>query len=237
MPTREELIVSGMPIVDKLTRKLKRRTPPSVDRDELWAAGVRGLYAAADRFDARRASFAAFAYPHVQGAMLDYLRAVDHMPRNARANWKRVERTEQRLMHRLGRRPDVAELASASGLTIEALAELRTRAEFPRSLDAIVGYRDDGEPIRFAERFSDPRAIDPAAITDDVPDLQQLVGLYLRERELLIVILRYWEGWTLKQISERLDLSESRVSQMHSETLATLRRALGKATADAAHAT
>ncbi|HED54743.1 MAG TPA: FliA/WhiG family RNA polymerase sigma factor [Phycisphaerales bacterium] len=205
--------------------RVHARLPDEVNVEDLVQAGVFGLADAINAFDLdRQVKFETYCAPRIRGAILDELRLMDWVPRLVRHRSSKVEQARQRLEMDMGRPATHEELAEMLGVDEEEYEKIRrdssavgtfslTRKAYPsdgdRDVREIDVIRDDSQmnPVRNMERR----------------DLQDLITKGLSRAERLIVILYYFEGMTMKEIGATLDLSESRVSQMHSSILARVK--------------
>jgi RNA polymerase sigma factor for flagellar operon FliA len=198
--------------------------PGGVDRDDLFGIGMLGLIAAADSYEKSRGlQFSTYAFPRIRGAILDDLRKQDFLPRGRRERVRDLDRAVAALEQANGIAPTPEEIAEALGTDVEEvdviLSSARTACEL--SLD------DDGE-ARLGALLSDPRSQDPvgsAEWNEMKVLLVEAIGA-LPETEKTVITLYYGEELLLREISEVLGVTESRVSQIHSRAIYRLNRAL-----------
>ena len=216
---RDDLIVAHVEVARRIALRVARRVPDWICIDDLIAAGMMGLAEAAHRFDESRGEpFVAFAEKRIRGAVLDELRRGDIMPRRVRTKARQVGRAIRELEQTLGRPPEDEEIAAAlevpvaeyrenlSKLSHVALVEVTP--EIARSEAYSTG--DESSPRIHAERSEMLRLIEE--------------GLHrLEERDAMILSLYYNEQFTYAEIGSLLEVSESRVCQLHSRALARLR--------------
>jgi RNA polymerase sigma factor for flagellar operon FliA len=216
-------------LVRRAARRMARSLPQQVDPDELLSAGGFGLLSAVERFDpSRRIKFETFASQPIRGAMLDYLREIDHLSRVARSHANKLIVATERLKMKLGRPPGEEEVRRQLDVSRETLREMHrsSREGINLSLEHRNRNRRDGdtfatiETLAAAEETSDSMR---AAMKHDVRDWV-VQGLSRRHR--LIVVLYYYEGMTMREIGDTLDMSESRVSQLHAMIIRRLQRRL-----------
>ena len=207
-------------LVDETLRRLQRRLPLHVDRDDLAGAGRVALVQAARQYDPDRGPFAAFAARRLNGAMLDELRRSDWASRSVRHGGRRREAGVAELSARLGRTPTRAEVADAVGLTAEELR--RHDADAFRaavtSLEAVTEH--GGDPVR------DDTTPGDALLTSERDSYLHDAIASLPPRVRLAVLGRYFEERPVREIAEELGVSESRVSQLCGEGVVALRTAL-----------
>jgi RNA polymerase sigma factor FliA len=226
---RETEIIRHLPLVHSVVERIAAHLPATVDKDDLFHAGVIGLIDALNRFDASRDNaFSTYAVLRIRGQVIDELRARDWVPRSARTRAREYQHAVNELSHRLGRLPQDQELAAHLGVSVSALVSLEQEAQLGMqvSLDAPSG--DDSQLGATLSRDDDEEA-DPSRnieAEDRRALLMRLLGT-LTQQERLVIKLYYFENLLLKQIAEILGLTESRICQIHSRVLALLKTRLG----------
>lgn len=212
------------PLVRRLALQLMVRLPASVELEDLLQAGMLGLIDALNRYqETQGAQFETYASQRIRGAMLDELRELDWVSRSVRRAGRQIEQAVQRLEQRLSRAPAESEVAAELGVALD---------EYQRMLQDAHGgqlvYYDDfdgAEDDPFLERISAEHGGDPlAAIMDD--ELRRAVVRAIEslpEREKLLMSLYYEQGLNLREIGAVLEVSESRVCQLHTQAIARLR--------------
>src|SRR5690606_20280715 len=204
-------------------RRLANRLPAHVGPEDLRSEGVFGLCDAIDRFDpSHNTAFTTYARHKINSAMLDYLRSIDDVSRQQRRRIRMIERAREKSLQRLGRPATESEVAAAVGLSMAQMQAARFAA--PVRLSQAPGEDPDtaDRPFAFAQSLPDPNAVAPDAAAERASIRQHLLD-GLSRAEQLIVVLYYYENLSMREIGVTLDLSESRVSQMHSSILARLR--------------
>lgn len=213
-----------LPLVRRIAMRLARRVPSHISVADLVSCGWLGLVEAFSRADPDMPveEFEAYASHRVKGAMLDYLRGLDPATRQARNASRRVARAIAQLTRQLDRQPEEPEIAASMGLELEAYRELLSTiagAGMARlevlDIDQVDPAEDGGAPDEEAGRRMLARAVSDA-IVHLPPRLQQVLALY------------YQEDCTLREIGAVLGVSESRVSQLHTEAMHRLRASVGK---------
>ena len=221
---RNKLMMMYMPIVKFNADRISAKVPDEVEGDDLMSAGMFGLMDAIDAFDlARGVKFETFCAPRVRGAMLDELRSMDWVPRLVRSRSSRLDNATRGLEAELGRAPTRGELAERMGLNSADFDKLQRDANAVSvvSLSRKCYDSDSSRDVLEIDVVEDRRGIDPQSIQEQ-RDVRELVASLTRLEQLLLT-LYYDEGMTMKEIGATLDLSESRVSQMHSEIIRRLK--------------
>lgn len=221
--TRDALIEAHLPQVKFIAERLAAKLPPSVDRDDLIGAGVLGLLDAVDKFDASRGvQFKTYAELRVRGAMLDCLRSLDWAPRTLRQRAREVEAAYHKIERDSGRPAEEEEVAGALGLSTAQfhalLSELRGL-----TLLGLEGNTDEGE--QSLPQIPDDPARNPLALYESAEGRVRLLESIdrLPERERQVVALYYLEELTMKEVGAVLGITESRVSQLHTQAMLHLR--------------
>lgn len=225
---RNLLIERYMPLVRYHGEKVWSRLPQGVDIDDLISAGVFGLMDAIDAFDLTRGvKFETYCVPRIRGAMLDELRNTDWVPRLVRSRARKLGEAIKQLENDLGRRPNEQELAAHMELTLPEVAKLITDAKAVNlvSLNKKWSETDSSKEVSEIDILEDQKGEDPTRRVQKT-DLMRLVTKGLNRKERLIIILYYYEELTMKEVGATLDLSESRVSQMHSSLVERLQSQL-----------
>ena len=231
---RNVLIERYFPLVKYNGERIWQRLPDGVELDDLVSAGVFGLMDAIDAYDMNRGvKFETYCVPRIRGAMLDELRTMDWVPRLVRSKASKLNEANKQLEIRLGRSPSVTELAEYMGLSIVELEKMNLEASAANlvSLDKKYYETDSYKDVREVDILEDKRGEDPTRRVAK-SDIMRLVTKGLNKNERLIIILYYYEELTMKEIGATLDLSESRVSQMHSSIVQRLQEQLGRRRAE-----
>ncbi|MFQ3548543.1 MAG: FliA/WhiG family RNA polymerase sigma factor [Armatimonadota bacterium] len=224
---RDRLIQHYAYLVKITAGRVVTSLPPNVDREDLVSAGIIGLIKAIDQFDTtREVKFETYAIALVRGAILEMLREEDWVPRSIRERVKALERTYLDLEGRLGRPASDEEVAEAMGLEIDAFHALLSdtgRASL-LSLDDVVLTSEGNEKIRLADVVHDDNADTSGEV--ETGAMKKFLGDSidrLPDREKLVIALYYYEGLTFKEIGKILEVSESRVYQLHTQAVLRLR--------------
>jgi len=225
---RNVLMENYLPIVKYNAERISAKLPDEIDSDDLISAGVFGLIDAIAAFDLERGvKFETYCAPRIRGAILDELRSMDWVPRLVRSRAHKLQHLARRLEASLGRSPSEAELAEALHLSRREFDKLMREATAVAliSLSRKYSETDSSKEVCEIDVIEDRRGRDPVR---DIQrkDLKELLTRGLTRAERLILILYYYEEMTMKEIGLTLDLSESRVSQMHSAILTRLKEQL-----------
>jgi len=225
---RNRLVEQYVPLVRYHGERVWSRLPQGVDVDDLISAGIFGLMDAIDAFDLERGvKFETYCVPRIRGAMLDELRNTDWVPRLVRSRARKLAEATKTLEDQLGRRPTDHELASHLEISLSDVEKMMLDAKAISliSLNKKWSETDGAKEIGEIDILEDERGEDPTRRVQR-NDLMRLVTKGLNRKERLIIILYYYEELTMKEVGATLDLSESRVSQMHSSLVERLQTQL-----------
>ncbi len=223
---RNRLMEHYLPLVRYTADRISAKLPSEVDVDDLMSAGIFGLVDAIEAFDLERGvKFETYCSPRIRGAILDELRTMDWVPRLVRSRAHKLENATKMLRAELGRLPSEDELARKLAVSKDELDRLMRDATAVSlvSLSRKFIEGDSSRELQEIDVLEDRHSQDPIEeITRG--DLRSAVMRHLSPVERLILTLYYFEEMTMKEIGATLDLSESRVSQMHSSILLRLRQ-------------
>lgn len=228
---RNRLVEHYLSIVRFTAERIRVKLPDEVDVDDLMSAGIFGLVDAIDAFDLDRGvKFETYCAPRIRGAILDELRSMDWVPRLVRHRAHKLNETIRTLEAELGRIPTEDEIARRLKLPKEHFEKLMRDASAVSQVSLSHKFKDSDSDRDLAEIdvVPDERSCDPV-IEAQKTDIKEFITHELSRAERLIIVLYYYEQMTMKEIGATLDLSESRVSQMHSAIIARLREQLGLA--------
>lgn len=226
---RNMLLMRFLHLARYAAERLAAKLPGEVELDDLISAGTFGLMDAIDAFDPDRGNkFETYCAPRIRGAILDELRSMDWVPRLVRARAHQMERATQSLRAELGRIPNDKEIAARIGVSMKDYRKIvrDSRAVSQVSFNRKWFDSDGSRQIEELDILSDPDSADPVRQAQR-RDLKDMITKGFSRTEALIVILYYYENMTMKEIGSTLDLSESRVSQIHSSILQRLKDQLG----------
>ena len=203
------------------------KLPFSVQIDDIIQAGMMGLLDAASRYDEiHGAQFETYATQRIRGAMLDELRSADWLPRSLRRDMRRIEQAVSRLQQKLGRAPNETEIADELAVSLVEYQQMLQEARGAQ----LVYYEDfqDEDHDDFFERFEFSNDIEPSTLLQDErfkAELTRAIEL-LPERERMLMGMIYEQELNLREVGEIFGVSESRISQLHSQAVGRLRSAL-----------
>lgn len=233
MKIREKILMHYLSLARQIAGRMIISLPRSVELEELVSAGLMGLVKAIDRFDlAVGVKFETYAIPRIRGAIFDSLREMDWAPRSIRTKAKQVEEAVQRLTGQLGRSPDDEELAEELGLDIDEFYQVLddTSIITMMSLDDNLTSKQ-GETLSLFDLVEADESEGPifGVEREELKKATIQAMKNLSEQERLVVALYYYEELTLKEIGVVLEISESRVSQIHTKAILSLRAQLSAA--------
>ncbi|MDR1485171.1 MAG: FliA/WhiG family RNA polymerase sigma factor [Planctomycetaceae bacterium] len=215
---RNRLIERYMPIVRSRAERIWTRLPDGIELDDLISAGNFGLMDAISVFDPSRGiRFEAFCLPRIQGSIVDELRKMDWVPRIIRSKATKLNDAYKNLQVEHGRKPTDQEVADYLNISVDELQQFyaETHSVNIASLDKSWNGDEGSKEIREIDVVPDKRSEDPTERLAKIDVIRNFTkGLTKTER--MIVILYYYEEFTMREIGAALELSESRVSQMHS---------------------
>ena len=223
---RNAMIKQYQPLVRKLANHMMAKLPANVQVDDLIQVGLLGLSDALTRYEATQGvQFETFATQRIRGAMLDELRENDWMSRGSRKSQKEIEQALRKLEHRLGRTPMESEIADELGMSLTDYQTLLGKVRGTQLVyleDMTQGGEDDDQ---FLDRHMGDSEADPLNMLRDQRLRQALVSAIksLPEREQYVMSMCYEQDMNLKEIAAVLKVTESRVCQLHSQSIARLR--------------
>ena len=228
---REEVIIQYSPMIKYVANRIAMRLPPHIEVDDLISVGVLGLMDAITKYDScRGAKFISYAEISVRGAILAELRSMDWVPRSIRQKASQVDKVVQGLQAKLRRTPEDEEVAQEMGLSLdqfhETLNETKSIPIF--SLEDLGIAKESGDQQSLLDCLAGKADADPQTQVRLV-ELKEIIAKAidaLPEKERLMVSLYYYEELTMKEIGAVLDITESRVSQIHSKAVYRLRTKL-----------
>ncbi len=223
---REKMIESHLSLVDFLVDRMMTQVPAFVNRDDIRSAALMGLMDASNRFDPRRGVlFKTFAERRIRGAVFDEVRRMDWFSRTLREKQSRLSKVTDALGKRLGRAPEDPELAEELEMSLENFRELQLQVSQLGTISLNETFAGDDSGKTFIDNLEDTKQ----ASVHDRMEANELTGELagyleqLSEKERLVIALLYYEELSQKEISDVLELSEGRISQLHSQALGKLK--------------
>lgn len=230
--SRDELAAEYAPRIAAMARRLMGRLPPgaSVDLDDLINSGSLGLLDSMNRFDpSRQLKFSTFADFRIRGAMLDVLRRLDPVSRQTRAMARRIKEALSTMEQTLGRAPEPAEVAELLGVDLDEYWQMVDAAKAVLTVSFHEPRGKEGLPL--CELLADPdsaNAEEAVVLRRTLDAVKQAIEQRLTARQRTVMVLYYQRNLTLREIGAVLGVTESRVSQIHTEVCLRLRAALGE---------
>ncbi|ABX43046.1 FliA/WhiG family RNA polymerase sigma factor [Lachnoclostridium phytofermentans] len=224
---REKIIIEYANLVKIVAGRLSIYLGYNVEYDDLVGYGTFGLIDAIDKFDCEKgAKFETYASLRIRGAILDQIRKMDWIPRTLRQKQKRLDAAYQKLETMYGRQATDEEVAKELEITTEELETWQNQTKIS-NLVSLDEYMEQGE-VKVESIASEDYA-QPEKVMEKQELKAMLVKAleYLTEKEKKVIVLYYYEDLTLKEISAVLEVSESRISQLHTKALQKMRQKLG----------
>lgn len=227
---RDQLITDYAPLIRFVAQRIAARLPSNIDIDDLISAGVIGLMDAIEKYDPSRDNkFKTYAEFRIRGAILDELRSQDWVPRSVRDKAKKIERTFSELEQKLGRTVSDEEVSEALGVELGEYYEImaKVRAVTLLSIDELSGpnYHDKKSLLECLENVGSKNPFTQLK-SKGVRELLVKNIEELPEKQKLVLSLYYYEDLNLKEIGKILEVTESRVSQLHTQAVEKLRARL-----------
>jgi RNA polymerase sigma factor for flagellar operon FliA len=227
---RNRLIIEYSPLIRFIAHRIAVRLPPNVEIEDLMNAGVIGLMDAIDKYDPSRDNrFKTYAEFRIRGAILDELRSQDWVPRSVRDKAKKIDRMHIDLERKLGRPANEIEVSEALGMGLNEYQELAAKV---RSI-TVLSVEEMNRPSNLEKKNALEIAevaisVNPFSVVRDLNTRDVLIKSIdtLPEKQKLVLSLYYYEELNLKEIGKILDVTESRVSQLHSQAIERLKRQL-----------
>ncbi|MDY0212112.1 MAG: FliA/WhiG family RNA polymerase sigma factor [Desulfuromonadaceae bacterium] len=219
-----------MSLARLVVERMKTQVPGFVTRDDMMSAAMEGLMDAASRFDPERGvMFKTFAERRIRGAIYDEVRKMDWFSRSLRGKQSRISRAIEQLEHRLGRSPEEDEVAAELELSLDEYRQMLSQVGYLGcvSLNEVLDEQDETRNFMDLLKDDSPSAHDSL----EQSSLTRKLGRHLEtltEKERLVVSLYYYEELTQKEIAEVLELTEGRISQLHSQALVKLKTKLAR---------
>lgn len=226
---REQIIIEYAPLVKLVAGRLSMYLGYNVEYEDLVSYGVFGLIDAIDKFDyGKNVKFETYASLRIRGAILDQIRKMDWIPRSVRQKQKKIDAAYTKIEAEKGRTATDEELAAELEVSVDELYNWQGQANI-NNLVSLDEFVEQGSEVRMEtignSHFEQPeKAIEKTELTKMISEALSL----LTEKENKVVTLYYYEEMSLKEISNVLEVSESRVSQLHTKALVKLKKSLGE---------
>jgi RNA polymerase sigma factor for flagellar operon FliA len=228
---REVFVHQYSPLVKYVAGKVKMGMPQNIEFEDLVGYGVFGLLDAIEKFDPTRdIKFKTYAVTRIRGAIYDELRAIDWVPRSIRQKAKELENAIGKLENKLGRVAKDEEIAQQLGIPVEEFHNILLKLSGTTlvSINDAWFTSDDNDKVSIIETIQSPMELNPDTMAEREEVKKMIVKTIeeLPEKEKKVLILYYYEDLTLKEIGEVLNVTESRVSQLHTKSIMRLRSKL-----------
>ena len=225
---REQIIIEYAPLVKIVAGRLSMYLGGNVEYEDLDSYGVFGLIAAIDKFDTNKdVKFETYASLRIRGSILDQIRKMDWIPRTVRQRQRKIDEAIKSLEARTGKTPTDEMLAEELGVSGEELLSWQSQLKVTNVVSLNEFVESGNEPVMDAKgnfRFAQPEeVIAETELKRMLKDAMQL----LTEKEQKVILLYYYEDLTLKEISRVLEVSESRISQLHTKALQKMKKKMG----------
>jgi RNA polymerase sigma factor for flagellar operon FliA len=226
---RETLILHYAPLVRGLAKGISYKLPPIVEYADLVSYGFLGLLDAIEKYDHEKGiDFRAYAKTRIGGAIIDGIRSEKRLPRSVQDKSRKLNHANEVLSAQLRRYPDDEEVAEFLGLEMEKYRQnlMDIGNAYVLSLDDLMSSTDKGEgPLNLLDSLRDENAMDPYDVSErqNMREIVREAIDHLPEREKIILALYYYEDLNMKEVGEVLNITESRVSQIHTAAVAHLR--------------
>lgn len=224
---RDKLIVQYIYLTRYVIGRVKVNLPPSFSYEDIASYGVEGLIDAIEKFSPNKgAKFETYALMRIRGSIIDRIRSSDWLPRTIRKKIKDVKLTAERLKQELGRAATTKEIADVMGLEKEKVEEILAS---DTSVDSIYDKKGTGEDsVEIIDTIEDKNSARPEEEVEKKDAKRELEAALkkLPERERMLLVFYYHENMTLKEIGEAINVSESRVCQLHAQAIMKLRNIL-----------
>jgi RNA polymerase sigma factor for flagellar operon FliA len=226
---RDQLIMDYSPLIRFVAQRIASRLPSNIDIEDLISSGVIGLMDAIDKYDPSRDNkFKTYAEFRIRGAILDELRSQDWVPRSVRDKAKRLDRTAADLEQKFGRKATDDELSQALGMPIDDFFDMNAKVKGVQllSIDDFGGTNGNAERRSLLDSLENPNSKNPFTQLRNASarDILRRHIDELPEKQKLVLQLYYFEDLNLKEIGRILEVTESRVSQLHTQAIEKLKK-------------
>lgn len=227
--TRDTLIVQYIYLTRYVVGRVKVSLPPTFSIEDISSYGVEGLIDAIEKFSPDKgARFETYALMRIRGNIIDKIRSQDFLPRSARKKIKDVKEVQEQLRQKFGRQPTSSEIGEVLGLEKEKVDQILSEDTTITSIYDKKGASE--ESVEIIDTIQDTNTLSPQEQMEekDVKKELEVALKKLPERERMIMVLYYHENMTLKEIGETIEVSESRVCQLHAQAIMKLKNILSE---------
>lgn len=225
---REQIILEYAPLVRLVAGRLSMYLGYNVEYEDLVSYGIFGLIDAIDKFNMEKeVKFETYASLRIRGAILDQIRKMDWIPRTVRQKQKKIEEAVKKVEGRSGRNASEEEIAVEIGITQKELAEWETQLKATNIVSLNEYIEQGAEPVMDAHKNSHFEQPEEVVAKDELKQKLEEALEILTEKERKVILLYYYEDLNLKEISKVLDVSESRISQLHTKALSKMKKKMG----------
>ena len=228
--TREKIILEYAPLVKVVAGRLSMYLGYNVEYEDLVSYGIFGLIDAIDKFDCLKdVKFETYASLRIRGAILDQIRKMDWIPRTIRQKQKRIDSAIKEIEAKYGRSATDEEIAEILGITDEEYLEWQSQMKITNVV-SLNEFLEQGSEVPNEASNTKSAAFDSPEEILERDELKKMLAQALElltEKERKVIVLYYYEDLTLKEISNILEVSESRISQLHTRALQKMRGKLG----------
>lgn len=224
---RDALIVQYIYLIRYVVGRIKVTLPSTISVEDIAGYGVEGLINAIERFSIQRNTrFETYALIRIRGAILDRIRSEDFLPRSVRRKIKEIKVAQEHLKQEIGRMPTTTEVANYLGMDVEKVNQILSEDTVMTSIYDRKGANDDS--VEIIDTIQDTNRLNPQENMEEKNVKQELERALQRlpERERIIMVLYYQENMTLKEIGSTINMSESRVCQLHAQAIMKLKNIL-----------
>jgi RNA polymerase sigma factor for flagellar operon FliA len=227
---KEKIIRDFLPFIKYTAYRLAWRLPPQLSVEDLISAGIVGLLEALQRYKEGVARLSTFVESRIRGAMLDELRSQSWIPKSMKEKISAVKKAYLELESKLGRPPEAEEVAKKLGISVDEYYKILQSAnmEVVLNFESFKEKNRNEEGMDLLEYICDPDAKTPLSVLEESQIKEAIAKVIeeLPEKEKLVLSLYYWEEMTMKEIGKVLNITESRVSQLHNQALLRLKAKL-----------
>lgn len=227
--SRDMLIIQYIYLIKYVVGRIKVTLPSGISVEDIAGYGVEGLINAIERFSVdKNTKFETYALIRIRGTILDRIRSEDFLPRSVRTKLKKIKQTQEDLKQELGRMPTTKEVAEALDMDVEKVSQLLSEDVTVSSIYDKQGSSE--ESLEVIDTLQDSNSQTPYEMAEEKNVKQELENALKRlpERERNIMVLYYQENMTLKEIGQMLGMSESRVCQLHAQSIVKLKNILNE---------